>query len=313
MSVSVLSLEAQPVHQWRVHQWQVHKLRGEEVLLRTWAEVSPGHYVLTARWPRGHDFYRPSQGTYDPMLLAESVRQAVPLLSHAVHGVPREFMQAWEHFRFTVEPLASLVTTADEEVRLVVAGSDVVRRGTRFAGMTMDIAVHLGERLIGTAHTRFNNQPAAIYRRLRGSYADAGAALSRCLPPGPPVEAHRVDRHSAADVVLSPAPGGGNGRWELRVDPSHPVLFDHKVDHVPGMLLLEAARQAAHAVGDGALAVTGMKTHFARYVEFDAPALVLAGEPVCDGTGGRRVEVTVEQHGVRAFTCEVTVEPALGL
>ncbi|MFE5600508.1 ScbA/BarX family gamma-butyrolactone biosynthesis protein [Streptomyces coelicoflavus] len=308
MSVSVLGLDAQPVHQW-----QVHKTRGEEVLLKAWAEPSPGHCVVTARWPQGHEFYRPSQGAYDPMLLAESVRQTVPLLSHAVYGVPREYKQAWEHFGFTLEPLASLVTTAEEEVRLVVSCSDVVRRGTRFAGLTMNIEVHLGERLAGTATTRFNNQPAAIYRRLRGSRADTAAALARCLPAGPALDPHRVDRSSPDDVVLSPAPGGGPGQWLLRVDTTHPVLFDHAVDHVPGMLLLEAARQAAHAVGDGASAVTGMRTDFARYVEFDAPAVVLAGEPVRDGTGRGRVDVSIEQHGVRVFTSEVTVEPAIGL
>ncbi|MFH9293742.1 ScbA/BarX family gamma-butyrolactone biosynthesis protein [Streptomyces sp. NPDC017520] len=296
-----------------MHQWQVHKLRSEEVLLTSWAEPDPGRYEVTARWPRGHAFYRPSGGSYDPMLIAESVRQTVPLLSHAVHDVPREYKQAWEEFSFTVEPSASLVTTVDEEVRLAVSCPDVVRRGTRFAGMTMRVDIHLGERLMGTALTRFNNQPAAIYRRLRGSYADTEKALADCLPAGPPVEPHRVDRDSPADVVLSPAAGMAPGRWMLRVDPGHPVLFDHAVDHVPGMLLLEAARQAAHAAVDGASTVTGMRTDFARYVELDAPAVVVAGDPVPDGTGRNRVNVSVEQHGVRVFTSEVTVQGPTGL
>ncbi|MFH9611487.1 ScbA/BarX family gamma-butyrolactone biosynthesis protein [Streptomyces sp. NPDC017448] len=307
MSVSVLSRDVQPVQQSQVHQWQVHKLRGEEVLLRTWLETSPGHCVLTARWPRGHDFYRPSQGSYDPLLLAETVRQAVPLLSHAVHDVPREYKQAWEEFSFTVEPAASLVTASDE-VRLVVSCSDVVRRGSRFAGMTMDTDVYLGKRLMGVAHTRFNNQPAAVYRRLRGSYADLDAAQEGCLPVGPPVDPRRVGRTSPDDVVLSPALGGERpGRWLLRVDPAHPVLFDHVVDHVPGMLLLEAARQAAHDVGGPGTAVIGMRTDFVRYVEFDAPAVVVAGEPVPVGTDRRRIPVRVEQDGVQVFTAEVTI------
>lgn len=95
-------------------------------------------------------------------------------------------------------------------------------------------------------------------------------------PAGPPVDPHRVDRTSPDDVVLSPVAGGRPGRWMLRVDPAHPVLFDHAVDHAPGMLLLEAARQAAHAVGGGSSTVFGMRTHFARYVELDAPAVVVA-------------------------------------
>ncbi|MEI5036159.1 ScbA/BarX family gamma-butyrolactone biosynthesis protein [Streptomyces sp. CA-278952] len=296
-----------------MHQWQVHKLRREEVLLTSWAETNPGCYEVTARWPRGHAFYRPSGGSYDPMLIAESVRQTVPLLSHAVHDVPREFKQAWEDYSFAVEPSASLVTTVEEEVRLAVSCSDVVRRGSRFAGMTMRVDIHLGERLMGTARTRFNNQPAAIYRRLRGSYADTEEALAACLPAGPPVEPHRVGRDSPADVVLSPAPGMAPGRWMLRVDPGHPVLFDHAVDHVPGMLLLEAARQAAHAAVDGASTVTGMRTDFARYVELDAPAVVVAGDPVPDGTGRSRVNVSIEQHGVRVFTSEVNVQRPTGL
>ncbi len=297
----------QPVQQSQVHQWQVHKLRGEEVLLRTWLETSPGRCELTARWPRGHDFYRPSRGSYDPLLLAETVRQAVPLLSHAVHDVPREYKQAWEEFSFTVEPAASRVTASDE-VRLVVSCSDVVRRGSRFAGMTMESEVYLGKRLMGIAHTRFNNQPAAVYRRLRGSYADLEAAQEGCLPVGPPVDPRRVGRTSPDDVVLSPALGGERpGRWLLRVDPAHPVLFDHVVDHVPGMLLLEAARQAAHDVGGPGTVVIGMRTDFVRYVEFDAPAVVVAGEPVPAGTDRRRIPLRIEQDGVQVFTAEVTI------
>lgn len=306
-------VQQRQVQQRQVHQWQVHKLRREEVLLTSWAEPYPGRWELTARWPRGHAFYRPSRGAYDPMLLAESVRQTVPLLSHAVHDVPREYKQAWEHVSFAVEPGASLVATVEDEVRLVVSCSDVVRRGSRFAGMTMRVDVHLGERLMGTALTRFNNQPAAVYRRLRGSYADADAAFAACLPAGAPVEPRRVGRRSPADVVLSPTRGGRHGRWMLRVDPAHPVLFDHAVDHVPGMLLLEAARQAAHAVDDGVRTVTGMRADFARYVELDAPAVVVAGDPVPDGTGRSRVNVSVEQHGVRVFTSEVTVQGPTGL
>ncbi|MFE3666873.1 ScbA/BarX family gamma-butyrolactone biosynthesis protein [Streptomyces sp. NPDC059164] len=308
MSVSVLSRDAQQVQPSQVHQWQVHKLQGEEVLLSTWTEADAGRFVITARWPKGHAFYQPSQGAYDPLLLAETVRQTVPLLSHAVHGVPREHKQAWECLNFAVEPLASLVTTADDEVRLVVSCSDVVRRGNRFAGMTMDIDVHLGKRLMGIAHTRFNDQPAAVYRRMRRGYADIDAALENRLPAGPPVEPHRVGRSSAADVVLSPALGGERpDRWLLRVDTAHPVLFDHPVDHAPGMLLLEAARQAARAVGGPTAAVIGMRTNFVRYVELDAPAVVVAGSPVSVGTGRSRVPVSIEQDGVQVFTSEVTI------
>ncbi|WP_281275492.1 AfsA-related hotdog domain-containing protein [Saccharothrix australiensis] len=42
--------------------------------------------------------------------------------------------------------------------------------------------------------------------------------------------------------MLSPV--GRSDSWLPRVDRRHPVLFDHPVDHVPGMALQEAGRQA---------------------------------------------------------------------
>ncbi|WP_265415961.1 AfsA-related hotdog domain-containing protein, partial [Streptomyces otsuchiensis] len=65
--------------------------------------------------------------------------------------------------------------------------------------------------------------------------------------PVPPAIVGRLDER---DVVLG-LPGSAAGRrdlaWSLRVDPGHPVLFDHATGDVPGMVLLEAARQAAQA------------------------------------------------------------------
>ncbi len=198
---------------------------------------------------------------------------------------PREHKQAWESFNFAVEPLASLVTTAEDEVRLVVTCSDVVRRGNRFAGMTMDIDVHLGKRLMGIAHTRFNDQPAAVYRRMRGSYADIDAALENRLPAGPPVEPHRVGRNSPADVVLSPAPGretrpvaaaGGHRPPGALRPPGRPRARDAPAGGRPA----GGVRRRR-----GTAAVIGMRTDFVRYVELDAPAVVVAGAPGPRGHG----------------------------
>lgn len=65
--------------------------------------------------------------------------------------------------------------------------------------------------------------------------------------PVPPAIVGRLDEH---DVVLG-VPGSAAERrglnWELRIDPGHPVLFDHPTADVPGMVLLEAARQAVQA------------------------------------------------------------------
>ncbi|WP_238698223.1 AfsA-related hotdog domain-containing protein [Streptomyces sp. E5N91] len=162
---------------------------------------------------------------------------------------------------------------------------------------------------LGTACTRFAIQERAVYERLRGRYADIPGL--RVLPLAPPASPARVGRLRFEDVVLSAT--DMSDRWQLRVDPMHPILFDHPVDHAPGMLILEAARQAALAATDPLRGVvTGMETVFHRYAELDEPCWIAANR-LPGGPGGlRRVTVTGEQQGRPVFTCTVTLADASG-
>lgn len=69
---------------------------------------------------------------------------------------------------------------------------------------------------------------------------------------------------------------------EVLVDTEHPYFFEHPVDHVPGLLLIEAVRQAGiagvHAILgvplDAAMVVDGFEVAFTRYAELDQPLFV---------------------------------------
>jgi 2-oxo-3-(phosphooxy)propyl 3-oxoalkanoate synthase len=108
---------------------------------------------------------------------------------------------------------------------------------------------------------------------------------------------------SEREVVLATA--DEPGRWQLRVLTSSPWLFDHPVDHIPGMLLMEAARQCGNLSAYGSpTQLVRMDAEFERYLDLDAPSWVeftpgpLPGLP----DGEREVRVNVTQHGLRAFT-----------
>ncbi|MFI8191960.1 AfsA-related hotdog domain-containing protein [Streptomyces sp. NPDC085946] len=113
-------------------------------------------------------------------------------------------------------------------------------------------------------------------------------------------------------MVLGLPPAGhgparpDEGVWPLRVNWAHPTLFDHPTDHVPGMLLLEAARQAAHRLaGPGTVLTPVMASRFHRYVEFDSPCLVRA-RLLTTGTASGEVQVAAEQNGAIAYECVLT-------
>nr|WP_248002016.1 AfsA-related hotdog domain-containing protein [Streptomyces sp. RPA4-2] len=94
------------------------------------------------------------------------------------------------------------------------------------------------------------------------------------------------------------------------MDTAHPTFFDHPVDHIPGMVLLEAARQAALvSTGMPDALLLGLKSNFARYAEFDAPCWI---EPRVEphGTdGGVLVRVRGTQHAETVFTAELVLSP----
>ncbi|GES28784.1 adhesin [Streptomyces angustmyceticus] len=292
----------------RVPREYVHKEDESEVLLTGCRASGPDTFLVTARWPIDHGFYHPVHGLFDPLLGAESIRQAVPLLSHVAYGVPFGHKQSWGYYRQNLDPTALESDGSTAEIELRIACTDVIRRTGGLASLTMRVDMFREGLPLGTAELGFRNHPPAIYKRLRRRYADIDWATSRAIPAVPPTAPQRVSREQLADVVLSTTDSPNCSR--LRADLSHRVLFDHPVDHVPGMLLLEAARQSAHeAAHPRPTVAVGLDAVFRRYVELDAPCWIQSRceLPLDDG---QPVGVDAVQHGEELFTCTVTLASA---
>jgi 2-oxo-3-(phosphooxy)propyl 3-oxoalkanoate synthase len=284
----------------------VHRAALSDVFLTGCSAEGPDSFVIGAQWPRHHSFYASDGGLYDPLLLCETIRQTLPLLTHTAYGVPFGHQLSWSRFRYAVNPHAMRIARTPAELTLRVNVTDItVRRGLP-AALSMHFEITRQDTVVAAASTDFHCHSPAVYRRLRGGHADGSVFWSTPRPAGP-LDAGLCGREHARDVVLSP--GDGDGRWLLRADTEHPVLFDHPVDHVPGMLLLEAARQAAHAARPegGARWPASMNVTFRRYVEFGSPCWITAdaAPPVPGRDQG--VHVTAVQEGVPVFDAAVSV------
>ncbi|MFJ2397478.1 ScbA/BarX family gamma-butyrolactone biosynthesis protein [Streptomyces sp. NPDC087843] len=292
----------------------VHRAAVSEVLLTGWEAAAEAAgpdrsdvFAVSAQWPRSHSFFTQSGGYQDPMLLIESVRQIGSLLAHAEFGVPfgHQFLM-WD-MSFSTAPELLVADAVPTEVELRTVCRDIVRRGRVLGGMRYDVTVLRDGKALATGGAAFSCTSPAVHRRLR---AGRPTTTDRVVPPGiePAAVGHSGDRH-----VLLAEPGstaGADERWELRVDTAHPTFFDHPVDHIPGMVLLEAARQAA-LVSSGMpdALLLGLKSNFARYAEFDAPCWI---EPRVEphGTdGGVLVRVRGTQHAETVFTAELVLSP----
>lgn len=283
-----------------------HKTNHDEVLLRSWRQVAPDTFAVTARWPQTHSFYQNRHGLHDPLLLSETVRQTFPLLAHRAYRVPLGHQLLWRDFSWDLDdPDASYATGCPVELDLRIACHDVTYRQGRATAVSMTVDVARDGHPMATARSRFAIKNRAVYNRLRGRYADAVAATARAIPPPPPADPLPAGRGRPADVVISAT--DRTNWWQLRVDTSHPILFDHPVDHAPGMLLLEAARQAALTTAHPRpVVLAGMESVFLRYAELDAPCWLKAET----FGNARRVRVGAWQHDREIFTSFVTLVPA---
>lgn len=283
-----------------------HKTNPAEVLLVSWCRTGDDAFTITARWPREHTFYLERHGRLDPLFLAETVRQTLPMLSHAAYDVPFGHQLLWKDFGWDIAPEELWADGEDAHVELHITASDVKYRKGRATALALSVAATRAGRRLATARTRFTIQDRAVYERLRGRYADIASANERAVPLPPPSPTHETGRTRFQDVVLSCT--DTPLRWQLRTDTSHPVLFDHPVDHAPGMLLLEAARQAAQAASQPRQTlVAGMQCDFSRYAELDAPCWIVARALPHDPNGRPRVLVTAEQNDEEIFASVVTL------
>lgn len=253
-------------------------------------------FEVSVRMPAEHRFYGPSGGWHDPMLLVECVREAGLLVAHFVYDIPRASKFVTHSLRFAVDP-AGLVSNVDEPVDLTLrlTQHDIVRRGRRIAGMRTQAECLRDGKRFGTVTYNWSVVSAPAYKKLRGCYDGAEPAMPRDAIPVAPERVGRVDE---IDVLLAERPDGPG--WQVRVDPAHPVIYDHSIDHVPGNAVVEVVRQAALLVSGrpDALPVGG-DFEFSHYLEFDSPCVVSA-EPVGGIEGRTGIRYLVEQDDRRS-------------
>ncbi|MFJ5780224.1 ScbA/BarX family gamma-butyrolactone biosynthesis protein [Streptomyces sp. NPDC093094] len=283
----------------------VHRASIAEVLLTDWRRQDSRHFTVTAQWPRGHSFFTSVQNCHDPLMVAETFRQAGVLLAHTELGVPLGHQLLVRDLGVHVEPEHLGVGGVPASVELEMTCTNVKQRGGVLAECRYDAVIRRDGDFVGTAYGTVTCMAPNTYKRVRSLHGpEAGSApLALTAPVAPQL----VGRSSPKDVVLSPTEEPD--QWRLRVDRSHPILFDHPLDHVPGMLLLEAARQSTSATLGHASLPLRIESEFERYVELDAPCLIETSRiPGAGPAGEDSVVVTARQADEPAFRCTVALD-----
>ncbi|GAB2744577.1 ScbA/BarX family gamma-butyrolactone biosynthesis protein [Kitasatospora kifunensis] len=290
----------------------LHRRNLTEVFLTDVRRVNERDFLAAAQLPRVHPHFTghlAGPGVLDAMLLLECCRQAETYAAHALFGVAMDasfVLRDWDLRldQHTVEPAGA----APHELIMLARTGEPTLSGTELRGLDYTFDLWIDARWVGTAQISVGYVPKPAYRVLRSRKRNGPPPSSDeigSIAVGTPVEPNRVGRLSPTDVVLLDADARtGPACAVLRVPVENPSMFDHAQDHVPGMVLVEAARQlglfaAAQHGGPTAaqLAVTALNASFTSYAELDNPVTLTAErvEPAAtDGTiATNQVEIEV--------------------
>jgi hypothetical protein len=264
----------------------VHRNAVAEVLLTDARALPDGRFLLAAQWPRSYATSvtspsgpgaDPGAGSdsaerHDPMLAAETIRQVGLYICQRFLGVPSTSKPVIRSVGFQLDDSAEPVVGYGATDVLCRAEVHDVRHVDDVpwpVALSVRIQFSAVGREFGSAFGRVRVLSEEEYETFRGPNAAAGPVPDTVHGRPSPIE---VSVPSPGDVMLVRDPAGA-----LLVAPAdlrHPRFFDHPSDHVPGMVLLEAARQAACLAGATPGRLNGCHMQALRFTEWNAPVHV---------------------------------------
>jgi nucleoside diphosphate kinase len=308
----------------------VHRRAVSEVFVTSAVAVDADTFDVGTQIPRQHGYFSDhvwSPAACDPMFFVEACRQGAYVIAHDFLGAPHsdQFLLRRIEVEIT-EPdlLAVRETPAEARIRCRLERRYRDRNG-RNAGFQLRCRAHIDEREALSAMMDVRWVSPEQWAALRGAGRGGLDLLAGLVPSpqSPRLAADVLGRRNPANVVISslsqPAyAGSADGpdadmrhAWsaDIVVDPRHPTLFDHPLDHIPGMLQLEAMRQLSTAVLGSALDVpasstrlTALGIRFISFGEFGRSARCLAWPPGQEPAGSAGADLTfrcaVRQAGV---------------
>jgi 2-oxo-3-(phosphooxy)propyl 3-oxoalkanoate synthase len=294
----------------------VHKAAPEQVFVTDWMR-GPGEdwCTIAARLPLAHARFSDSAAPYhDLLLIAETVRQAGLVVVSEILDVEGDRQFLLRELKVELDPLEHARKSRDScDVLISQDPSSEVRMrpGRAIASGLMRARVAIGGRPAGVCEVMGAWVPESFYASLRKGNVDAASGQGLPEPsPRSDVEV-RTGKVSPANSVLTPLRATAVPRGyeaSLVIETDDPTFFDHPLDHVPGLYLLEGLQQVSVAaaceelgVDHARVVVSGFEIKFARIAEFQ-PDVVCAVE-LDQGCGGGQVSCS---QGGKAC-CEGTV------
>lgn len=306
-----------------------HRAAVSEVFVTDVQPCTDRSCLVGVQLPLSHSYYSDHAQDIeivDPLLVLEACRQAAICGAHAVADIPGGESMLVDSYEIELtDPAALVVGARPHELVLETAYIPTSVRGGRTRKGRVEHTLRLGSadgprvgfHAMDVVMLR-GSQYAAMRRAQRGTAAPSTADMP--APDARSVVAPAlVGRAHPRNVVLSAVQVGPETvTAHVRPHPANRGLFEHSYDHLPAMVLTEAARQISFLASDGGTGsqasrshVVGINARFLAFAELDAPVEVrtkLAAPGAL--TGPTELATTFTQNGATVAEIVVTLIPS---
>jgi len=256
----------------------VHKRLPDNVFVESHTRHAEREFSSRCVFATSHDLYNDSvSGLSAAGYVVEAARQANLAICHEFFDVPLSagFLVTALDWCFTAARPFVVEKLEPFEVRTEIVDA-VTRRGA-LAKITAR------SRLFDGSGLEFFEGEASFLITSR-SLTARGQHTEAVPPAGTPASPASVQVYSRENVFISVPirESEAPDRTLLIVDTAHPYFFEHENSHVPGMLLLEAGKQAAVSSGLGRFPIVGDcyadlyrgEARFGRFAELHRPTSI---------------------------------------
>ncbi len=233
----------------------VHRDFIDHVLVTDLLRLEELRFLCGARMPQSHSYFNENGGpsVYSSILLsAEMGRQACIAISHQFLGVSTSLAFILRDMSCAMERpgLAQVMSPALANVVMELRVSDCTYRRTgELIGLVMECVSYRDGKRVMRAAGECIFVPKKVYQKLRRQ-TSTGCHGSSSPPPPQRIDPDAVGRTRFENVVISALSETAPSVVEadLIVNSDHPYFFEHQLDHVSGMLLLEGCNQIGTAL-----------------------------------------------------------------
>jgi hypothetical protein len=281
-----------------------------------------GTYVAVGTLPTTHPYYTDSPDQVrDPLFLAEFIRQGVEVIARTFLNVPEADHLILKDIDLVLDP-AFLLTpdrnAVDIRVSLQADQLRCNRRGRIYA-IDGPFVATIG----GTPAATYDGTIAFIAPDVFGALRGGKSAPPFGDPVGyvEPQDAGSLGKKADKHVLIGSAAARRDGHTAVILPQARPPFYDRPLDHYPGMVMAEAARQlvtrTAYLTRDvmpHEVRIGAVKMDFQAFAECDTPP-ILRAVATTRTPRGQWFDVTVSQADqTRAvFTIETCFSYKMGV